>query len=66
MFFVAGTETTSTVLDFALYELSSNTRIQDKLRSEITRNTAEKGFTPDSIKAMKYLEMCIQGNESIS
>lgn len=61
MFFVAGTETTSSSLAFTLYELCINSDIQEKARSEIKETIKKKGLNFESIGEMKYLEMCILG-----
>ncbi|KAF7285757.1 hypothetical protein GWI33_010125 [Rhynchophorus ferrugineus] len=58
-FFVAGFETVSGVLSFALYELCINPDIQEKLRQEIQEITEKQGLTYDSIQEMKYLDMCV-------
>ncbi|XP_061401510.1 probable cytochrome P450 6a21 [Musca vetustissima] len=61
LFFVAGFETSSTTLSFALYELAKNQRVQDKLRQEIC-DTLEKyqgEITYEATQEMKYLEQVI-------
>lgn len=63
VFFVAGFETSSTTMAFALNELVANPEIQDKLRKEINF-VLEKNdghITYDSITEMKYLEQVIYG-----
>lgn len=62
MFFMAGFESSSAILTFALYELSKNQQFQRKLREDV-RNIYLKTqkFTYDSLKEMSYLEMCIEG-----
>lgn len=61
-FFIAGFETTSSTMGFALYEFAHNQDIQEKLRNEINV-ISEKygGIKYDSIKDMPYLDMCIKG-----
>lgn len=56
--FVDGTETSSTVLSYTLYELGSNPRVQKKLFDEITVNMAKHGgqLTAEGLLEMEYLE----------
>lgn len=60
-FFIAGFETTSNAVAFALYELSLRQDCQDKLRKEIgeTMTTDEVSF--EQIQKMKYLDMVLSG-----
>lgn len=65
MFFLAGFETSSSVANFALYELAINHDIQIRLRQEIV-DTLEKfdgKVTYESLLEMKYLDMVF--NETI-
>uniref|UniRef100_A0A6P7EZ34 Cytochrome P450 6a2-like n=1 Tax=Diabrotica virgifera virgifera TaxID=50390 RepID=A0A6P7EZ34_DIAVI len=65
VFFIAGFETSSTTISFALLELSKNPEIQDKLREEI-RSVLKKHnneFTYDAIMEMKYLDKVV--NETL-
>lgn len=59
-FFIAGYETTSSTMSFALWELAKNPEIQEKLRDEI-QEVAEKmdGLSYESIQAMRYLDRCL-------
>ncbi|KAJ3651670.1 hypothetical protein Zmor_017694 [Zophobas morio] len=61
VFFAAGFETSSTLMTFALYELSKNPNIQEKLRSEINEVLAkhQNNITYDSIQDIKYLTQVI-------
>lgn len=63
IFFLAGFETSSTTMGFALYELACHQDIQDKLRTEI--NTVLKQHNGkldyDSMREMTYLEKVIDG-----
>jgi len=63
IFFLAGFETSSTTMGFALYELARNQDVQDKVRKEIN-NVIEKHnneITYEGIKEMKYLEQVVMG-----
>lgn len=63
VFFIAGFETSSTTMAFALYELSRNPDIQDKVRKEVQDVSAKYDgkLTYDSIQDMKYLGQVIDG-----
>ncbi|KAK9695004.1 Cytochrome P450 [Popillia japonica] len=55
-FFLAGYETTSSTVTFALYEIASNQDVQDKLREEINNNlNDEEEFSYNAIMSMCYL-----------
>lgn len=63
IFFVGGFETSSTTLQFVLYELALNPKIQDKLRAEI-RQVLKKHdgkMTYDAIYEMDLLGRVIDG-----
>ncbi|XP_044260280.1 cytochrome P450 6A1-like [Tribolium madens] len=55
-FFIAGFETSSATLTFALYELAKNPNIQKKARDEILTNCQ---ITYDSLAEIKYLDQVI-------
>ncbi|CAG9766611.1 unnamed protein product [Ceutorhynchus assimilis] len=61
LFFIAGFDTSSTTMNFALYELALNPKLQDKTREEIRRVLDEhKGeLTYESFKEMTYLRQVI-------
>ncbi|GJQ82012.1 Cyp6a9 [Trypoxylus dichotomus] len=65
VFFIAGFETSSTLMSFALFELSQNEDVQDRLRNEVRevldRNNGE--LTYEAIWNMNYLDMVI--NETL-
>lgn len=63
VFFLAGFETSSTTMSFALYELARNPDVQDKLAQEIQETLAKNDgkFNYDAIQEMKYLDMVISG-----
>ncbi|KAL1398954.1 hypothetical protein pipiens_002300 [Culex pipiens pipiens] len=61
-FFFGGIETTATLLSFAVYEISLNSDIQDKLQQEIDSIQAGLGnnlLTYESVQSMKYLDMVV-------
>lgn len=62
VFFVAGYDTSSTVLTFAIYEISINCDIQAKVRKEVRSLFQKHGkFTYECIKEMKYLGQVLDG-----
>lgn len=63
MFFVAGFETSSTTIQFALYELSRNPEIQETAREEILRilKKYQGKITYDGVHEMEYLGRIIDG-----
>lgn len=63
----AGTETTSSTIAFALYELSRNPDIQNRLREEILEVIAKHhDFTYESLQEMKYLGMVVSGKKILT
>ncbi|XP_067009313.2 probable cytochrome P450 6a14 [Anabrus simplex] len=61
VFFIAGFETSSTTMSFALYELALNPDIQARLREEVD-NTLEEydgKITYDALQKMEYLDRVI-------
>lgn len=66
-FYLAGFETISATVSFALYELCLDKNIQNKVRSDVQNALASyEGFTLDAINNMKYLEMVIYGRYAIN
>ncbi|KAJ3655229.1 hypothetical protein Zmor_014365 [Zophobas morio] len=65
VFFLAGFETSSTTMTFALYELSNNHKIQDKVRDEINTVLGKHDgkITYEAIQEMKYMDLVI--NETL-
>lgn len=66
LFFLAGFETTSTMLTFVAYELVSNQDVQQKLYDEIAAANEQldgKGITYEVLQKMKYLDQVV--NESL-
>lgn len=65
IFFLAGFDTSSTVMSFACYELAAHPDIQEKVQREIDEQLDQENgeVTYDSLAKMKYLEMVI--NETL-
>jgi cytochrome P450 family 6 len=65
IFFVGGFETSSSLMNFTLYELSINEDVQTKLRNEITEmlDENEGKLTYDLLFSLKYLDMVM--NETL-
>ncbi|XP_049825477.1 cytochrome P450 6a8-like [Aethina tumida] len=61
VFFIAGYETSSTAMTFALYELSTRPDIQQKIRDEIHEvlEKHDNKLTYEAVKDMTYLEQVI-------
>lgn len=63
IFFLAGFETTSTTISFALFEMAQNNSVQEKARAEV-RKILEKhrgSLTYDAVMEMAYLDSVIYG-----
>ncbi|XP_066594596.1 cytochrome P450 6k1-like [Prorops nasuta] len=60
IFFVAGLESSTSTICFALCELAKNPKIQDKVREEIQETIENKGLNYESIQEMKYLLQTIK------
>lgn len=63
VFFLAGFETSSTAMTYALYEMTINPEIQRKARAEIKEVLAKHNgeFTYDAMLDMSYIDQIIQG-----
>lgn len=63
IFFLAGFETTSTTISFALFEMTLNPVIQRRAREEIAKvlDKHEGNFTYEAVMEMEYLETVILG-----
>lgn len=62
LFFIAGFDTSSTLLSFVAYELSANPDIQQKLYEEVEETHKSLGgnkLTYNAVQNMKYLDMVI-------
>ncbi|KAL1116527.1 hypothetical protein AAG570_004999 [Ranatra chinensis] len=63
-FVVAGYESISSALSFFFYNLAKNPDVQDKVRAEVVKSTADNpDDVYDAIAGMKYMEAAI--NESL-
>jgi cytochrome P450 family 6 len=67
VFFVAGFETSSTAMAFALYELAQNQDLQSKAREcvQTVLNKHDNKFTYEAMMEMSYITQCINGIKNI-
>ncbi|EFA05693.2 cytochrome P450 6BK13 [Tribolium castaneum] len=65
IFFLAGFETSSTTMTFALYELAKNSEVQEKVREEVLAVLGKHGgkITYEAIQDMKYMNQVL--NETL-
>lgn len=63
LFFLAGFETSSSIISFCLYELAKNRNIMQKVQQDIDKalNKHDWKLNYKSIKDMTYLSQCIKG-----
>lgn len=67
IFFLAGFETTSTTISFALFEMAINEDIQIKARREVVKVFETfGGLSYESVMEMHYLDTVIFGKSEIS
>ena len=66
IFFFAGADTTSTVISYAITELSHHPEMQEKLRLEILDKVKESNgeITYESLHEMQYLNKVVSGKET--
>jgi cytochrome P450 family 6 len=64
VFFIAGFETSSTVMSFALLELAMNPDIQQRARQEIEKiiQLHDGEFDYEAMQEMKYIDYVLEGN----
>ena len=63
IFLVAGSDTSSVTMTFALYELALNSNIQDKVREEVNRVLSQHNqeLSYECMSELKYLDQVLQG-----
>lgn len=64
LFYVAGFDTTATMLSFTLYELARNPEVQRRVQEDVDRNLEKHDgqITYESVMDMKYVDLCLMGN----
>lgn len=63
LFYVAGFDTTATMLSYTLYELARNPEVQRRLQEDVDRTLVKYDgqVTYESIMDIKYLDYCLMG-----
>ena len=66
-FFMAGFDTTSTLLCFSSHQLAVQPEIQSRLQEEIDKTMEENEgkITYEAVHSMKYLDMIVSGKYSM-
>lgn len=59
IFYVAGTESSSTTIALTLMELAKNPQLQKRARSEIQEELKKHGFTYEGMQNLKFLQQAI-------
>lgn len=67
LFFIAGFDTISTAMSFALHELALHPEVQERLVEEIREQDAKNGgkLNLTSIQNMNYLDMVTSGKTKL-
>ena len=65
LFFLAGFDTSSTLLCFVSHLLATHSDVQKRLQEEIDKTLQENGgrFTYEAVHSMKYLDMVVSGEK---
>jgi len=67
VFFLAGSETSSSTTTFALVELANNVNMQNRLRDEIDESiTKHCGLSYEGVMEMQYLDQIVSGNSPVA
>lgn len=68
IFLLAGSDTSSFTISYALSELGHNHEIQERLRKEIDEKTADSNgeITYDSLQEMTYLNQVVNGKQNFN
>jgi cytochrome P450 len=68
LFFLAGFDTTSTLMCFVSHQLAVHPEIQIRLQEEIDKTLRKHGgkFTYEAVHSMKYLDMVVSGRKNHS
>lgn len=66
LFYVAGFDTSATILSYTLYELAKNQEILRRVQMDIDETLAKHNgkITFDSLMDMKYVDLCLMGMKS--
>ncbi|KAJ8981930.1 hypothetical protein NQ317_002101, partial [Molorchus minor] len=66
VFFIAGFDTSSTTMNFAIYELCRNPQVQEKAREEIDKVLQRYNgeITYEGLAEMEYLQQIIDGSDN--
>lgn len=67
IFFIAGFDTSSSAMQFSLYELARNEKLQEKARKEIDELFEKTGgkMTYEGVMELKYLSQVIDGKKKL-
>lgn len=63
LFYVAGYDTTANLINYFLYEMALNPKVQERLQDELDRlpGTHDIKETYDNVQRLEYMEMCVNG-----